>query len=523
MTAGTLYYATNRLNAVAVLSRSVILPLSSYEKYYSDLLEHAPAWLPLFFDGVSSGVAEALCNEETSAFPVLIELSALELDLDAMPTMGADDDPGSALALAVRSAIPVINPVLHFRSKVELDEFVARPYNNMDPGLFNLKVSPGLFEAIAPDYPEVVQWLESLPGRDTPFPELYLSADLTFGAAVMAMQGTTDSASGAIAAANAEELFDSGEANALPKAKSNEHLLGLVGPAAGNAWLFRRVFEVISEGPAGPRDSPRLFVDELTEGAELPGAIADEVTTNLDRVKRILLGDSLFKRFKPGGLGVAKALLLFLLQPEPLDVLRWRHEDTGATAGELALAAAFSGASRRHSGLPIGVRGEPALRDLVSAASADWINAALASSLPRFVIKAPKIKVAVIEDDPGWNKIIFKTGKSSLISHKTEEPTIRGSLLRADLADDSARGLARDLAATMGWLDCLRTVVTFEQGEIKHEHDKLILVIFGPSSSSTDLDVSRFRERLIDAKPAAIEQAHGSAVAAATSEANHSE
>ena len=45
--APTLYFLTNRMNLNGILSSRLVAPRESFQKYYTDLLQQTPGWVPL--------------------------------------------------------------------------------------------------------------------------------------------------------------------------------------------------------------------------------------------------------------------------------------------------------------------------------------------------------------------------------------------------------------------------------------------------------------------------------------------
>ena len=70
-----LFLLTNRMNLNGVLSSRMLAPRESFHKYYADLLELSPGWVPLLTSPPPATLVASVVAERGSGSPVLVELS----------------------------------------------------------------------------------------------------------------------------------------------------------------------------------------------------------------------------------------------------------------------------------------------------------------------------------------------------------------------------------------------------------------------------------------------------------------
>ena len=68
-----LYFLTNRMNLNGVLSSRLVAPRDSFQKYYTDLLQQTPGWVPLLRDAPTSAQIQAVTSERGAGAPVVVE------------------------------------------------------------------------------------------------------------------------------------------------------------------------------------------------------------------------------------------------------------------------------------------------------------------------------------------------------------------------------------------------------------------------------------------------------------------
>jgi hypothetical protein len=135
-----LFYQTNHLNLASILSCGYLKPIGGFRKYYSDLLELAPGWIPLTTEPQLLGTDHV--TSESPSLPIYIELTT---DPNTSATLIGDGD-ASVFVTDLPISISKISTI-HLRSDRERDEILARDYSGIDFSAFALKVSPQLFTA----------------------------------------------------------------------------------------------------------------------------------------------------------------------------------------------------------------------------------------------------------------------------------------------------------------------------------------------------------------------------------------
>lgn len=356
-----LYFLTNRMNLNGVLSSRIVAPRESHAKYYVDLLEKAPGWVPLLTQPPTTALIEAVTTERGAGAPVLIEFPLDIVEQGSFPGPVA-----YVPAVAFSQAVAV-----HFREERDLREHRARSYNNVHPHDHLLKVSPDLFlgevdtdfTLAAPPVRHQVDWrrIDRVRGA--------INAAITSAktgeqlAAVAAFLGETRFPATVSHPnwLNWQELddHDAGTARVEPDLEVPDH----VG--------FRSAYEVLGEQDVTDAWSPNQVLDAVAtrvDSAGLAHERAEAIIQNLQRVRSIVNVEADFEPFRPTARALvsAKALLLVLLRPELEELLAWPDAETGADDLTIVTAAVLAGRLRGLARESISLR-SLALDDLTAA------------------------------------------------------------------------------------------------------------------------------------------------------------
>ncbi|MFJ5989262.1 hypothetical protein [Lentzea sp. NPDC092896] len=356
-----LYFLTNRMNLNGVLSSRLVAPRESFGKYYSDLLDHCPGWVPLLTRPPGRELVDAVLAERGAGAPVIIEFplsvaGRRQLDVPAV----------FVRAVALAEAIAI-----HFRDERDLREHAARGYSNVHPHDHLLKVTPALFAdgsssiIAAPSEAAPIDWRR---------------IDRIRGAVNAAVSAADSGEQLAVAAAylgavkfpatltvpdwmSWRELNDHGAPDA--RMELDRSVTDHVG--------FRVVYDTIGKHDAGDAWDPNVILDKVAAGiqtAGLPADLLEAVMRNLQRVRSIVNVEVDFEPFRHNvrALVSAKSLLLVLLRPDLGELLAWPQQETGADEGTRVTAAVLAGRLRGLSREAIDLR-SVALDDL----SADWV------------------------------------------------------------------------------------------------------------------------------------------------------
>ncbi|MCZ7558541.1 MAG: FWWh domain-containing protein [Bacteroidia bacterium] len=136
-----LFFVTNRMNLIQVLSTGLIRPREAYGKYYPDLLELFPGSVPLFHGGFPKSLLQMVSDRERGIFPVLIEIDSTQLSAAGKRMQignnlcifeGNTQVSGDILVEIVEAPIPIAAVVqLWFVKQDDLEDFEARDFPNV--------------------------------------------------------------------------------------------------------------------------------------------------------------------------------------------------------------------------------------------------------------------------------------------------------------------------------------------------------------------------------------------------------
>jgi hypothetical protein len=333
-----LYFLTNRMNLNGVLSSRLVAPRESHDKYYVDLLEQVPGWVPLLTQPPTQALIEAVTVERGAGKPVVIEFP-----LDVAKKAELRQPVAYVRALALSQAVAI-----HFREERDLREHRARGYKNIHPHDELLKVTPELFASDAPGEVALtapagscqVSWrrIDRIRGA--------------INAALVSVQSGEQLA--VVAAFLGEVKFP--PAIVLPEwigwRELDDHgdVAERVDPDFGvpDHVGFRAVYEVLGEQDASDTWSPNAVLDGVAIRIQRAGLAVDALIQSLQRVRSIVNVEADFEPFRPTARALvsAKALLLVLLRSELEELLAWPEEQTGADDLTWVTAAVLAGRLR---------------------------------------------------------------------------------------------------------------------------------------------------------------------------------
>ncbi|MBW9213234.1 hypothetical protein KV102_00140 [Mumia sp. zg.B53] len=339
--APTLYLLTNRMNLNAILSSRLVAPRESFQKYYTDLLQQTPGWVPLLREAPTSVQIEAVTTERGAGAPVIVEFPrdvAGKLRLDA-PVVFV---PAVALSRAV---------AIHLPSERDLREHRARGYSNVHAHDELLRVTPELFAS------ETVDTQALIPPKAAPAVD-WRRIDRIRGAVNAAVRAASSGEQLALVAAlvGAPKLP---AAMTVPPwlawSEVDDHNARVIRPQPDRAvpdhTVFRAAYEVLGERDVTEAWSPNAVLDAVearVRKADLADDATDAMIRNLGRVRSIVNVEVDFEPFRPSARALvsAKALLLVLLRQELDQLLAWSDEETGADDATRVVAAVLAGRLR---------------------------------------------------------------------------------------------------------------------------------------------------------------------------------
>ncbi|MEJ1180989.1 MULTISPECIES: hypothetical protein [unclassified Pseudarthrobacter] len=355
-----LFLLTNRMNLIGILSSRVLAPRESFHKYYADLLELSPGWVPLLTVQPTAQLVERVVAERGAGAPVLVELSESGLK---------GQQPDSPVTY-VRAALLSDVVAIHFREEKSLREHRARGYSNVHPHEDLLRVSSELFTSTS-DVKFPVGAPEDGAGID------WLQIDRTRGA-LSGFLAAADSGEGLAVASRALGAPQVPKGTVLPHWLTWDSLTGRV-PAPvteSEAELADRLIFQTAYRILGERDQA-----EYWSASEVLEAVASEIQSaqpnpgaqvlidrNLQRVRELVNVERDFEPFRnPGSPYVAaKSFLMVLLRPDLGQLLDWSAEETGADPTTRTVAAVLAGRLRGLARESVKLRNK-ALDDITAA------------------------------------------------------------------------------------------------------------------------------------------------------------
>ena len=461
------FLLTNRRNLIGMCTQRLVCPRWGLEKYYLDLLEVAPGYLPLIAGGVSSSLVDLVFSESGSSYPVMVEVAA-------SPDFGRLRTTERGVRLLLLDGGLDLSSVesVHFRSDVELSEFLAREYDNFDPTRLNVAVSPELFETdglTADELSTLCSTLEPvalLPGvvREVDGALGGVSVILTRDpVAADSLPETFERTRKAISS-----LVDGDEPIAAVLNESVTPILLGPNPTASDADLMETIIGILLEEVGTLDISPTAIVESILEdmsSSPMDTESTDVIFASLRKVQAVLLGQQPLTPFKRGvGLETAKGLLLFLLRPNTREVMSWTKEEVGPDETPILIASFLSGLVHGYQRRPLGQRGEAGLDELLGRVRCDALNRRVSSKLPRassseisFTAQAPtetSDRIAILANDV--ELALPRLTKRDLVAEVIDNPKV----------PTDVEPLIIEVLRKIKWDDAVVTIITGQKGEI---------------------------------------------------------
>ncbi|MFJ4171661.1 hypothetical protein ACIPY3_19330 [Paenarthrobacter sp. NPDC089714] len=364
-----LFLLTNQMNLNGILSSRILAPRESFHKYYADLLELSPGWVPLLTIPPPAQLIERVVREHGSGAAVLLELSTSVLNGREL---------GSPVTY-IRAAKFLDVVAIHFREEKSLREHQAREYSNVRPHDELLRVSPQLFEAASED-----GFAIGIPPRGSSID--WLRIDRARGA-VNGLLAAGDSGEGLAVAAGVlgAQLIPPGAV--LPPWLTWDAMAGSVPvrvPATENEaeradrLIFHGAYRILGQRDRTVSWRPSEVLEAVAGeiAAKQPSSrVRKLVDWNLQHVGQIVNVERDFEPFRNPGTPyvAAKSLLMVLLRPDLGQLLDWPVQESGADPTTRAGAAVLAGQLRGLARESVKLR-NVALDDLTAAFAVKTAN-----------------------------------------------------------------------------------------------------------------------------------------------------
>jgi hypothetical protein len=440
-----LFFLTNRMNALPVLSCGLAQPALGLSKVYDDLFTATPGRLPLWVGPCPSNLDVVISGGRDGVFPVAFEVDPRRLAIPDAPTLSAewglssgrlDGSLPDCRCIVPEIVIPACSIVqLHFRSEAELVEFTSRDFGNTDLGAVRTAVTPAVFDGPPADLDRLKAAMVSLPKGERLTAELLRSADALAGAVAMLTaelpsgRNWSDAVEGLLQA----EAVARGSSNAATVVKS---LLDACGwtkagdSAAGVDMRFLRsaLRFLVGSRPTGGWVSG-AFVGAVAKGA-LEGA-ADVERRDIDSwakyASEVARADRQPMALDDSGSIVRRALILLMLRPDPDRLVKSRSSTLQPGDEVLATAAVMCGALQGLSMLPKAMKARPAFRTSLPGVMSEWVNRRAGAGNAAAVGLKLKGTVELTEEQAPLARIVVRIAGDT-VAERTVQPA--DSLMR---------------------------------------------------------------------------------------------
>lgn len=470
-------FLTNRYNLLDILSSGWIKPAARYTKYYSDLGESCPEWIPLLVHAPSSQLVEDASSHEPGSFPVLLEIDLCDVS-GHMQVIREDYQTeqselpllGGAVAILIAGVLPAsLVRAVHFRSEVELEEHTARKYENIRGNFISLHVSPDRFTG---SLIENVRLMEALVSADLtvlPLPPALFPSAIALGGALLTLGGLINLDRTAPMAALVPIIEALQTPTTLTKALATLKL------SSGTARWLALLPTVLLEEPGllastGGEQSSLLIpaIDSNLSGddqadfflftstvktllhtsfeeyynedvlvriradfeLQLASSPLDESDSLLQHyqetlgdIQAVLRNRIDLAEFPATRFPLATALLFFLLRSEPSRTFSWITERRRPTADVLAVAITFSGLLYGRATIPAEYRPPLALEQYVDNLVARKLNATVRGIVVPFALG----NVCLEEADTPETHLEFLTVDNHILVHREVRRSQRNS------------------------------------------------------------------------------------------------
>jgi hypothetical protein len=350
-------------------------------------------------------------------------------------------------------------------------EIGARAYRGFDAAALPIRVSPELFETAEPPV-----LLEDGAAERT---------DIVPTDALPALDDQVltrrEAVAGAVQCAGDPALVD-----AVLNTSSGDPVDDLVSLLHDRGWLdeederrlLSSLLEQVHQQTSAGTIVASSVIAALRSSGELEGIRG--LPNALDRVEQILRGESEMRRFRGEGQRATKAMLLFLLRPQPEEVTTWGPEDTGADEIVLMLSRLLAGFASRFGGLATNMRA-----GVTVDAVLDWMADGLQPN------------------DFAWPK------RSPVEAERTGDEDAPPSLamqLQGEL-DTGSEARAVHVAQVMGWTECLRLSVVADTVDVRAQGRRVRAAFPVGAEVIWNIDADALVSRLEEVDEAAIASA----------------
>jgi hypothetical protein len=516
--APNLYFVTNRLNLLEVLSSRFIAPRASYGKYYSDLLEVCPGRVPLVTAPIASSLVDAVASD-TELFPVAIEIDASnlnELKAPALESTGRTRDAGvnmNTLAWAPEFVVPLSwCRRVAFRSADELREHVARKYENVPEHSLPQEVDASIFASS--NTRELLEWFKNLPASRGPSAADFRVSDRVSGARCVSLAVLPYAPRAASVALTLLRSAETVNKKAKRKRKSDTtgdtdaawiSIAAIQGSVSANASLDEKLFSAVSKALLAADKSggwkPVELIDKVAldvRSTKLARRDEEELAKNLEAIRAVISNERDFRPFKKAtGSDAAKAFLLFLMRRDPAKLIAWPLQETGADDAVMMTAAVFAGLFSGRSRLPLSMR--PAITD---AALADLSALELSRHVPaaQARLAATQVESREESDEQGRVSHAITLDGTELARWTPPPPSLAERLAALDFTDGSNAAMAVEVCRLLNWPDSVRSTFAIDSGEFAVKAASrgkgALITAAGWPRVETDLNEGVFRGRL---------------------------
>ena len=434
----SLYFLTNRMNALAVLSSGLIRSKEAFKKYYDDFLQFVPGRLFLWRNGLPKSSVKALSEMSLFGFPVAFEISTVGIEAKAFVALeenlrlieGKKKLSDKTVAIFPDGVIPLKSvSAIHFQSEEDMNNFTSHKMDNLDTEYCELIVSPELFSSMELDWDSVRDAVSAMPAGRLSDSSLYSKIDSYSGAVAMIatvmpennqwialikslLEMKTDgSSAGCESACDCIDGLYSLILNGTPKAKCTKKWEG-------------EVFTAAMLKLAG-MDMPRGFnatgfVEEVFEEFLLKKrtkAVKGKAEKGRDYLLSVLRNEVELKNLKDDGSLCLRALTLFLLRRDPEKVLESRHSNINPGVNVLTLAAALSGLFCGYARLSTELKDLSGDQSLYSVLMAAWCNEISGTDFISVPKKDVTVKITSKREGPVSQRVSLKVGRTGFRSY----------------------------------------------------------------------------------------------------------
>jgi len=432
-----LYFLTNRMNALSVLSSGLIRSREAFDKkYYEDLLGLLSGRLVLWKSGIPKSVVDATSEMTQIGFPVVFEIETkgisakklycLKKNMKIIETKGSLA--AGSMALFPDGVLSLSDIVaVHFRTDDELVNFSSQKMGNLDTEYCNLKVTPELFSVGNADWDSIRIILEGLPAGGLNETRIYSNVDAYTGAVAMvsAAMPSTISWANSLKSLLEKKTSDDcdGESECLTclhsvifsknlsySRKKDEHWENTIFISAAKK-LSRSTHE---RGLNVLGFAKELFDELVLE--DFSPAERDEINKGRAYLIAVLRNETEVKNLEDRGLLCLRALTLFLLRRDPLRILESRHSSINPGENVLVLAAALSGIYCGYARLDKAIKDLAGDQLVYSKFMAEWCNSFSLSGFASSSGRNMAVSIKTKREDSINSRISISVGRIGLKS-----------------------------------------------------------------------------------------------------------